>query len=159
MMALMAVDTGARLDERLTLSRANVDPDNLLVKVGGKGDKERLIPFSLELRKTLYRFLQSHNHQLVFCTRAGGRLSRRNVLRDYKNLCLAAGFKAPRRSLHSLRHTFGTNYIRQGGSVIDLCCRFVVSRARCAARRRTVVCGFYRSFISASSGILITPLI
>jgi integrase/recombinase XerD len=116
-LALTLVDTGARIEELLTLPRADVDLDNLLLKLRGKGDKERIVPFSLELRKVLYRFLQSHQHQLVFCTQDGGRLMRRNVLRDYKNLCAASGFAAPRRALHSLRHTFATNYIRNGGSV------------------------------------------
>src|SRR6185295_8778557 len=42
------IDTGARIDEGLTALVSNVDLDNLVVKVRGKGDKERLLPISIE---------------------------------------------------------------------------------------------------------------
>jgi len=119
-LALTLVDTGARIEELLTISRLDVDLDNLLLKLRGKGDRERIVPFSIELRRILFRYIQSHPHQLVFCTRDGGRLMRRNVLRDFKRLCQTSGFPAPRRAIHSLRHTFALNYIRNGGSVFHL---------------------------------------
>jgi integrase/recombinase XerD len=45
------LDTGVRIDEALTLRLANVDYENLLLTVFGKGRKERRVPFSFELRK------------------------------------------------------------------------------------------------------------
>src|SRR6185436_3675789 len=56
--ALLALDTGLRVSEVLHLRHADVDFHNLIVKVFGKGQKERLVPFSPELRKRLYRFAQ-----------------------------------------------------------------------------------------------------
>jgi integrase/recombinase XerD len=56
--ALLALDTGLRVSELLHLRLADVDFDNLILKVFGKGQKERLVPFSPELRKRLYRFEQ-----------------------------------------------------------------------------------------------------
>jgi len=44
----LIIDTGMRIDEALTLTRDKLDLDNLLVTVRGKGDKERIIPISLE---------------------------------------------------------------------------------------------------------------
>lgn len=37
-----------------------MDLDNLLIKVYGKGGRERIIPFSVECQKHLYEFLKTH---------------------------------------------------------------------------------------------------
>jgi integrase/recombinase XerD len=129
---LMLADTGTRIDEVMSLHWAEVDFDNLLLLVRGKGSKERRIPFSLELRKYLWKYRQiiaknrqvtAKNHQdedLVFPTRDGGKLSRRNVLRDTKNLCRKLSIRIPERTLHALRHSFAIHYLRAGGSVFHL---------------------------------------
>jgi integrase/recombinase XerD len=70
-LVLMLADVGARISELLTLKWANVDFDNCLVKVCGKGDRERIIPFSQEMRKHLYRLKQIAKFDLVFCTKEG----------------------------------------------------------------------------------------
>ena len=44
------------IPQLLNLKRHDVDVDNLLLKVFGKGRKERLVPFSPELRKRIYRY-------------------------------------------------------------------------------------------------------
>lgn len=122
---LMLADTGAHIDEALNLRRIDVDFDNLLILVRGKGNRERRIPFSLELRKYLWRYFQRHaknraNEDLVFPTRDGQKLSRRNVLRDTKDLCRKLGIRIPARTLHALRHSFAIHYLRAGGSVFHL---------------------------------------
>jgi integrase len=50
-----------------------MDFDNLLMTVRGKGDK-RIVPFSIELRRVLFKFLCRHNFELVFPTRDGGKM-------------------------------------------------------------------------------------
>ena len=52
------VDTGCRIDELLTVRTSDFDFDNLLLLVTGKGRKQRKVPFSIELRKILFRFGQ-----------------------------------------------------------------------------------------------------
>jgi site-specific recombinase XerD len=47
----LIIDTGIRINEALSLRRDRIDPDNLLVTVTGKGDEERIVPFSVECRK------------------------------------------------------------------------------------------------------------
>lgn len=116
-LVLTLLDTGLRIDEALSLRVDHVDFDNLLVTVMGKGRKERKIPFSLELRKHLWRFIREYRpYGLLFATRDGNKLGRRVVLRDFKILCRKLGFDPPPRAIHALRHTFATNYIRRGGS-------------------------------------------
>jgi site-specific recombinase XerD len=116
-MAVCALDTGLRLGELLRLRRQDVDLDNLLLRVKGKGNKQRLVPMSLELRKVLFRHLKSHIQELVFCTRSGGALSLHNSDRDFKIVCNRLAIAGVRCSFHTLRHTFAVNYLRQGGNL------------------------------------------
>lgn len=55
---LLILETGLRISEALNLRHTDVNTDQLILKVFGKGQKERLVPFSPELRKRLYRFDQ-----------------------------------------------------------------------------------------------------
>lgn len=119
-MICLIIDTGIRIDEALTLTKRNVDLVNLLVRVTGKGNKERVVPISLECRRILFRFLNRHEHELVFCTLDGGKLWYWNTLRDFKALCKRRGITGVRTSWHTLRHTFATAYIRDGGNVFYL---------------------------------------
>jgi integrase/recombinase XerD len=120
-LTLALLDTGLRIEEALTLTRERVDLDNLLLTVDGKGQKQRVVPMSLELRKVLYRWTQKHQFPLVFPTRGGGRLTQRNLLRDLKQWGRDVGIgSGVRVSFHTLRHTFAVNYIRNGGDVFRL---------------------------------------
>jgi integrase/recombinase XerD len=125
MSALIAIlaDTGCRIDEALSLHWRDIDFDNLLVLLHGKGRKDRLVPMSLELRRRLFlyqRKSESKKDSLVFSTLGGTKQGRRNVLRDFKQLCRTLGFEPPTRSIHAMRHTFAVHYLRKGGSVFHL---------------------------------------
>jgi integrase/recombinase XerD len=84
-LASTILDTGIRIDEALKIRWSDVDFENLLLTVYGKGNKERRIPFSFELRKKLFRYQQIlHKRELkfdlVFATRRGTHLTQRNSL-------------------------------------------------------------------------------
>jgi integrase/recombinase XerD len=49
-------DTGCRIDEALSVHWKDVDFDNMLVLLHGKGSKDRLVPISVELRKRLFLY-------------------------------------------------------------------------------------------------------
>jgi integrase/recombinase XerD len=122
LIALLA-DTGCRIDEALSLHWKDIDFDNLLVLLHGKGRKDRLVPMSLELRRRLFLFQrksEAKKDSLVFSTLGGTKQGRRNVLRDFKQLCRTLGFEPPTRSIHAMRHTFAVHYLRKGGSVFHL---------------------------------------
>jgi integrase/recombinase XerD len=117
------LDTGCRIDELLTARTADFDIDNLLITVCGKGRKERRVPFGIELRKVLFRFGQFKNRagvrsELMFPAREGGKWEQRNALRSY--YCLLKRLGLPRSGFHRLRHTFATQYLRNGGDVVRL---------------------------------------
>src|SRR5262249_43833870 len=117
---LTIIETGLRVSEAISLHIEKIDFDNLLIYLEGKGRKERAVAFSYELRKVLWRWRGTRQNGLLFATREGTKLGRRNVLRDFKRLCRRLGFEAVPRSLHALRHTFAVNYLRNGGSVFHL---------------------------------------
>jgi len=120
---LFLLDTGCRITEALTLRVCDLDMSNMLVTLDGKGRKQRVVPFSFELRKTLVRFIRDFGRKmdaLLFANRSQTRLAHRNVLRNVKDLCKRLGFKAPARTLHAFRHTFAIHYLRKGGSVFHL---------------------------------------
>ena len=123
LLTLLLLDTGCRISEALTLRTSQINLEDLLVTLDGKGRKQRVVPFSFELRKALYRYIVEFTikpDDLLFGCRTGGLWSRRNALRDVKGLCKALDFIPPVRTLHAFRHSFALNYLRRGGSVFHL---------------------------------------
>jgi integrase/recombinase XerD len=117
--ALICLDCGARIGEVLSIRRDDVDPDNFLLKLHGKGDKERLVPLSPEGRRIIMRQMLSHDYDIVFHNGRGCKLNHRNLRRDYHNLARKAGLGNVR-AFHQLRHTFAISYLRSGGDVLSL---------------------------------------
>src|SRR4051812_24279607 len=60
LLILFLLDTGARISEALTLRVSEIDFNNLLVTLDGKGRKQRVVPFSFELRKALFRYMRDY---------------------------------------------------------------------------------------------------
>ncbi len=122
--ALTVLDTGLRLNEILTLSHPKIDYDQLLFRVTGKGDKERLVPFSPELRKLLLKWQALNDTRypspLVFPPQyEHSEWSRDNAQRAMYALWRGLGCKPPY-GWHVLRHTFATEYLRNGGDIVRL---------------------------------------
>lgn len=123
LLILFLLDTGCRISEALSIRVRDIDLDNLLLTLDGKGRKQRIVPFSFELRKAMFRYIADFNRKpdrLLLATKNETQMGRRVVLRAVKNLCKRLGFDPPTRTLHSFRHTFAVNYLRRGGSVFHL---------------------------------------
>ena len=123
LLILILLDTGCRITEALTLRVRDIDLDNMLVALDGKGRKQRIVPFSFELRKALFRYIAEFGRKpesLLLASRNETQLGRRVMLRDVKLACRRLGFTPPTRTLHAFRHTFAVNYLRRGGSVFHL---------------------------------------
>jgi integrase/recombinase XerD len=120
--ALMSLllDSGTRISEALSLQRDHVDFDNLLIRVRGKGGRERVLPMSVGLRKVLFKFLYKHPHLFVFPTRDGARCHPRNILHEFQWLRNQLNITGVRFSAHSFRHTFAVSYLKSGGNAFYL---------------------------------------
>jgi len=121
LLILILLDTGARISEATGLKVSDVDLGDMLFTLSGKGRKQRRVPFSLELRKALYRYTRDFEPKgyLLEGTQ-GQQLGRGTALHDVKRLCRRLGFEPPVRTLHSFRHTFAVNYLRKGGGTFHL---------------------------------------
>ena len=105
--------TGMRLSELIGLSDADVDLSTKLLKVTGKRNKQRLIPFGEELWMDLLGYIKLRNETLpdrddaLFVRKDGKRMYPELVYKIVRrNLSKVATLK--KRSPHVLRHTFAT---------------------------------------------------
>ncbi len=123
-MLLTFLDTGIRLSELLTLTLDRVDLVRGSLTVTGKGEKEREVYMGKTLKKAMARWLKLRGfhpyEDRVFITQDGRPLKKRGVEQIIRRLAQKAGIEGVRCSPHTLRHTFATNYIRNGGDVFTL---------------------------------------
>ena len=106
-------ETGIRISELIGLNDKDVDYINCEIKVTGKRDKQRIIPFGDELSETLISYQQRRNAEMkceseaFFRTEKGERVTDAQVRQIVKtNLSKVSTLK--KRSPHVLRHTFAT---------------------------------------------------
>ena len=106
-------ETGVRISELIGLNDKDVDYINCEIKVTGKRDKQRIIPFGDELFKTLTAYQQQRDIETesesvaFFRTEKGKRVTDEQVRQMVKiNLSKVSTLK--KRSPHVLRHTFAT---------------------------------------------------
>jgi integrase/recombinase XerD len=124
---LILLDTGLRVSELINLKIDNVWLDEGLIKVLGKGNKERLVPIGKQIRKLLWRYINQYrpetarpNLDNLFLTRDGRPLTKNRVDSIMKRYGKIAELTGIRCSPHTLRHTFAINYLRNGGDVFSL---------------------------------------
>ncbi len=117
---LFLLDTGARANEVCTLGVTAIDWDQGLAKLYGKGRKERYVPFSLPTAKAMQRYAMRErkgNSDRFFENAECWPLTPSGLFQICKQLSHKSGVKvAP----HKCRHTFGIQYLRNGGSVFAL---------------------------------------
>lgn len=122
MMCLLCLGAGLRKDEARKLNKSNIDLNNSMLKVLGKGNKERYVPLSKEMTKHLYKYTNNNVEMIkdgyLFATEGKKIYSARNAARDLAILC--GKLNEGQFGFHQMRHTFGTNYIIKGGEVVRL---------------------------------------
>jgi len=124
---LTLLDTGLRVNELTNLKVENVWLEEGLIKVLGKGNKERLVPIGKQIRKMLWRYINQYrpeparpNLDNLFLTRDGRPLTKNRVDSIMKRYGKMAGLVGTRCSPHTLRHTFAINFLRNDGDVFSL---------------------------------------
>lgn len=122
-MVLLMLDTGLRLSELLTLEMGNLHLEEMYLKVMGKGQKERIVPFGSSAQKALMKYiyyfrLEPLRDDRVFLNLDGGPMTESGIKLLFQRLAVSSGVK--RFHAHLLRHTFAINFLINGGDVFSL---------------------------------------
>jgi len=124
---LTLLDTGLRVSELCGLKLCNLWLEDGVLKVLGKGNKERLIPIGKQVQRLLWRYISRYrpepagaNSDFLFLTRQGRPLKKDRVESIMAGYGRKAGLKGVRCSPHTLRHTAAVNFLRNGGNVFSL---------------------------------------
>jgi integrase/recombinase XerD len=116
--------SGLRVSELSTLTLDGILSQRGLIRVLGKGDKERLIPLGKHALSALQNyldaarpiFLKQRRSSFVFINPRAGRLSRVSIFKIVKKRALQAGL-ATLPSPHKLRHSFATHLVSRGADL------------------------------------------
>lgn len=113
--------SGLRVGELVALNRDGIDFEQGLVRVLGKGNKERLVPIGRKALAALQDYLATRSdvepaQQPLFLNHRGGRLTSRSVQRNLKTFLLKAGIIRDA-TPHALRHTFATHLLDSGADL------------------------------------------
>jgi integrase/recombinase XerD len=115
---------GLRVSEAVGLERAGVDLDARIVRVVGKGNKERLVPIGRSATEALRRYLSRGRPYLdrryrpeLFLNAQGGALSRMGAFLILRRLAEKAGLEPERIHPHLLRHSFATHLLEGGADL------------------------------------------
>ena len=116
--------TGLRVSELTELSMTSVSQIEGLLRLTGKGGKERLVPFGAEAGQWLARYFQEARPHIlgprlstaVFVTERGREMTRQYFWQLIQRYAQQAGI-ALRLSPHSLRHAFATHLLNHGADL------------------------------------------
>jgi integrase/recombinase XerD len=111
---------GLRVSEAVSLTLDRIFPREEILRVVGKGSKERLVPMGEQALLWMRRYLAEGRPALVkdkkeralFINRSGKRLSRKGMWKRFKQVLAVAGVEG---KIHGLRHSFATHLL-QGGA-------------------------------------------
>jgi integrase/recombinase XerD len=124
---LVLLDTGLRVSELTSLTLPDVRLAEGVLKVFGKGRKERLIPIGKASQRVLWNYVNRYRPQpanprcdLVFLTKDGWPLTKNRIQKLMGKYGKRAGIEGVRCSPHTLRHTGAVMFLRNGGDVFNL---------------------------------------
>lgn len=116
--------TGLRISELINLEFKNIDLNDCIVRIMGKGSKERIVPINDMAIKYLKIYVKDFRHKLVkteqnnyvYLNNHGKRMTRQGVFKMIKKRTQEAGIKKDV-SPHTLRHSIATHMLENGADL------------------------------------------
>ena len=116
--------TGLRVSELINLKQSQINFNQGVLRIVGKGDRERLIPLTEESVRWLKEFINGPRMEILlerqtdylFPTRRGDRMTRQAFWHIIKRYAEKAGIRK-KMSPHSLRHAFATHLLNRGADL------------------------------------------
>jgi integrase/recombinase XerD len=123
-LAELLYGAGLRVSEAIGLARASVDLEDRIVRVLGKGGKERVVPLGRPAAEAVRRYLALGRPHLdrrhrpdLFLNARGGALTRAGAFLILRRLADKAGLEPGRVHPHLLRHSFATHLLEGGADL------------------------------------------
>ncbi len=116
--------TGLRVSELVNLKLNQIDLENDLLQILGKGKKERISPFSDIANKYMKIYIEKYRNLLlkkkdsdyVFINNFGNKISRQGFFKNLKVIAIKQGIKKEI-SPHTLRHSYATHMLKNGADL------------------------------------------
>ena len=116
--------SGIRVSELVNLKINNIDFDSCIIRIIGKGSKERIVPINDTSIKYLYIYITEYRNQILnkkdseylFISNALKPISRQGFFKIIKNECIRAKIKKNVYP-HILRHSFATHLLNHGANI------------------------------------------
>ncbi|MBN2547009.1 MAG: tyrosine recombinase [Spirochaetes bacterium] len=116
---------GLRVSEVSNLKISSIYFNESVLKVFGKGGKDRYVPIGeravLELKNYLINsrnyFEKKQKNDYLFLNYRGERLTRKGIWKNLKHACILAGLIDKNFTVHSLRHSFATHLLQNGADL------------------------------------------
>jgi site-specific recombinase XerD len=122
---VLGLDTGIRQGEMSGLRLRDLNLEAGQMKVLGKGNKERFVPFGVVAQEALRRYIDIYRPEpyyagddFVFLSNAQTQLTGNGIVHLMRRIAERSGVS--RLHCHLLRHTFGVQYLINGGDIVSL---------------------------------------
>ena len=115
--------SGVRISELVNIKFSDLDLERNIIKVFGKGSKERLVPFGEDASQCISAYIDERKKnkdiasiKYIFLNNRGTKISRQAFWHRLKEYCLEIGLKQDI-SPHTLRHAFATHLLNRGADL------------------------------------------
>ncbi|MFC2051562.1 tyrosine-type recombinase/integrase [Chloroflexota bacterium] len=116
---MMFLDTGLRLSELANLNMTDINMEQGIIRVIGKGNKERLVRIGLQTQKALWGYIaqRNSNSDIVWLGKDNMPFTATGIAQMIRNLGKNIGIVL---SPHKLRHSFAISFLRNGANPFEL---------------------------------------